>query len=282
MFNKAVFRYRETGKVVPLSKEKRASSGMGWVIIPSDIDREDYIKGVYSTGYCMIITDNNHPVREVALPDHIIHSIRFPASPEERGSLVAWVSIPKTQQLVVVGVLQEPAKSSPYRERMDVVERRNKVAKVTRVISADDKSYTISVSSTEQDAGGFGIKIQGPEKTTSISFNLDGTASIKSDDALNIFAENTITVKMGSKEDEISTLTVSKEGTLTYLDRYQNDLQINEQGFHIENSNESLITLFQDLLQMYMQTKTIDNKPLHPDSMQAAVDLMKRFPTLFN
>ena len=261
---------------------KRESSGMGWIIIPSDIDRDEYIKGVYSTGYCMMITDHNHPVREVALPYHIIREVEFPAAAAERGSLVSWMSVPKTQQLVIVGILQAPGKSSPYKERTGVEEQKNKSTRVARVMSADDKSYTISVTSGEEDEGGFAVKIQGPEKTTSISFNLDGKASIKSDDTLDIFSENEINIKVGSKEAEISTLQISKAGVLTYADRYGNDFTINPLGFHVKNKNEDLKTLIIDLLKMYMMTKTIDGKPLDPTSMQAAVDLIRRFSTLIN
>jgi hypothetical protein len=299
MLKKAIHKYKETGKILNLSPEGRPSSGTGWIIIPVDIDRSEYIRKVYETGYCMILTDANYPLREVAIPKHIIRELIFPVRAEDRGSLISWVSTPKYDQVIIFGILQEPAGSSPYREGSLVDELDSDDTRVSRVMSIKDKSYTVSIISDEQDKGGFGVKVQGGDKTTSISFNLDGSADIKSDDILNIFAENELNIKIASKEDEISTLALTKAGILTYVDRYENemtikdggfvwadaagnDFTINEAGFHIKNSSEDLRQLIIDLLKMYIQTKTIDQKPLSPDSILTATDLIRRFSTLIN
>ena len=313
---KAIHRYRQGSKIGTLSTKKRPSTGIGWIIIPSDIDREEYIRRVYSTGYCMIISDFNDPIRDVAVPEHLIRNIKFPVLAEERGSLVSWMSIAKSDQVILMGILQAPAGSSPYKEGTTIDEVDSADTRISKVLSIKDKSYTISIISDESGEGGFEVKAQGGDKTTSMAFNIDGTASIKSDDKLTIFAENEITVKMASKEDEISTLSMTKEGVLAYLDRYGNSLQIGENGwtyedefgnrqtigegsfqmtddfgndfdmnaggFHLENEMENFITLMNDTLKMYMQTKTIDGKVLDPLSIQTAVDLIRRFNTLFN
>tara|TARA_R110000772_G_C13310332_1_gene440682 strand:- start:76765 stop:77664 length:900 start_codon:yes stop_codon:yes gene_type:complete len=299
MLKKAIHRYKENGKILNLSPEGRPSSGTGWIIIPVDIDRGEYIRKVYETGYCMIVTDANYPLREVAIPKHIIRELLFPLQTGDRGSLVSWVSTPKYDQVIIFGILQEPAGSSPYREGSLVDELDSSDTRVSRVMSIKDKSYTVSIISDEQDKGGFGVKVQGGDKTTSISFNLDGTADIKSDDILNIFSENEFNIKIASKEDEISTLKLTKAGILTYVDRYANemtikdggfvwadaagnDFTINSTGYHMKNNSESLITLMIDLLKMYMQTTVIDGKPLSPTSMNEALDLIRRFSTLIN
>ena len=313
---KAVYKYKRGSEQKTLSPNGRPPSGMGWLIIPSDLDREEYVRRVYETGYCMIITDHNHPLREVAIPEHILRNLKFPATPDDRGSLVSWVAVPKTEQVVMIGILQPPGSSSPYKEGTLVEEIDSTDTRVSRLMSIKDKSYNIAITSDEGDQGGFSVKVQGPERTTSMTFNLDGTASIKSDQSLEIFAEEEMKLQMASKEDEISTLTLSKEGVLAYLDRYGNDLKITEDGytyqdefgnrltitegsyqftddagndfdmntagFHLENNFESFITLMNDTLKMYMQTKTIDGKVLDPASVLTAVDLIRRFNTLFN
>ena len=279
---KAIHKYRESSKSRPLASNNRPPAGIGWVIVPSDMDREEYIRRVYNTGYCMVISDFNDPIRDVAVPEHLIRSIKFPVVLGERGSLVSWISIPKSDQVILMGILQEPAESSPYEEGTLIDQVGNSDARVVRAMSTKDKSYTIAVTSDERGEGGVEMKTTGAGKTASITLNLDGTSHIKADDKLTIFAENELNIKISSKEGEVSTLTLTNDGVLKYLDRYKNDLTISEGGFHIANTEENLIKLINDLLKMYMQTKTIDGKVLDPASINEAVDLIRRFNTLIN
>ena len=51
--------------------DPRHPIGVGYIIIPHDVDRDDYIKYVYQTGECMVITNTGEVIKDAKIPDHV-------------------------------------------------------------------------------------------------------------------------------------------------------------------------------------------------------------------
>ena len=59
---------------------------IGTVVIPRDVEREDYIKTFYNTGKLFIVMGGGEAYKDVAVSKHLIEHIVFPQSKLEKGS----------------------------------------------------------------------------------------------------------------------------------------------------------------------------------------------------
>jgi hypothetical protein len=268
----------------------RNHSGVGHIIIPSDIEREDYIKIVNSTGRCNIVTTYDDPVRNVIIPVHILRDLKFPDRAGQRGgSLLYWNSIPNTNQIIITAIIPEEDQINQQKEGQLIEKRSYKNYTQSDTTSSLDNTRVISIKDEEGDSGEIIIQVAGSEKKSVIVINAKGEMKISNDRLFSVFCEDELSIKIGSKQDEISILKLSRDGVLEYSDKFENKLEIKENGISIisskkvsiKNSDETAVKLIRDILTMYMKTKTIDGKPLDPTSMDNAIELIERNHKLF-
>lgn len=237
--NKKVYRQVKQSKVVGIGSD-RPFVGFAYAITPNDIDRDEYLREFYRTGLCMIITDFNEPIRKVKVPNDLIADIKFPHEAGEYGSMLSWNSIPNTNQVVVTGIYLKPGEFYPYKENVYVEER---------YVQGDEGNATISVTSdlniksrivslTNDDGSEGLISFIAKSELGTSKFNLycDGTALLELDDKIDLIVENEINIQIGTSEEDISTLKITKDGTLEYIDKFDNYVRIVEGELQIEST----------------------------------------------
>lgn len=282
LIKKPIERISEHGKLINQSGETRDTAGFGHIIIPVDLDREVYIRRVYDSGKCMIVSTFDDPIRNVVIPKHLIQELVFPLNPSDRGSLISWINIPRINQLLITGILIEEDETNPYKENTHSKTYSYKDYIVSDNISTENNSRTITVKDEQSEVGKLTFQAIGRDKLSRITINADGTINLSVDDLLSLLIENRLNIQLGSEENKITTLSIVTDDKFNYTDNFGNILEVNQLGFSIKNNNESFIKLIIDLLKMYIKTKTIDGKPLDPKSLTEATTLITRFNTLFN
>ena len=212
--------------------QDRDAVGFGYVIIPNDIDRDTYIKSVYFTGYCMIVTQFNEVIRNVVVPDHVIQEIDFPAIPDEYGSLISWTNQPKTNQVVIVGKLRPPGGSELYQEHTYRSIRSLNDGKahiqMSDIRNLNTRSWVLSLMNDKETIGQMVFKASSGDKSSSLALKANGDVDLNSDNDANVQIENQIQVNIGSTPDKISTLTLNQDGSMVYEDYNQNKIEVIE------------------------------------------------------
>lgn len=81
--------------------------GVGFVIIPPGIDRETYIKDVYSTGRISINGGQQHSnFYDILIDREVLQRIRFPEMEGKLGTPVVWINLPKHNEPIVIACLK--------------------------------------------------------------------------------------------------------------------------------------------------------------------------------
>lgn len=205
--------------------------GSGYVIIPSDVNREDYIKFAYQTGRVIIVEDFGNIIKDVLVPIHIIRDIVFPTSPNQRGSLVSWHNIPVTNQVIVTGVLLKPGEMYPYTETEKV---ENIGDPITISSNTSNPSHVISVVNPNgnivDDSSRVKLSVTSEEGNAYVQSDSRAISKVYGEKMAEIDSEDALRLNVGSQEGEVSRLEINKDGSFNYTDRNGNFIRISTEG----------------------------------------------------
>lgn len=82
-------------------------AGVGYIIIPENVDIEEYKQDVYNTGRVSIFGGYGHSnFYNVHIDREALQRIKFPKKSGEMGSPVVWINIPKHNEVIVIACLK--------------------------------------------------------------------------------------------------------------------------------------------------------------------------------
>lgn len=235
---------------------ERYSNGTGFIIIPNDVERSDYIKFSYQAGEVILITPTGEIIKDVKIPKHVIHDLVYPQEAGERGSLVSWMNIPIINQVVVTGALFSPGEMYPYDEASkvrsyDYIENENSIDEswnVKDALAILDIYFSGEIDS--ETNSGFEVRARSSRRQSRIKASVDGVATLYGDETAHVFSEEMIKLQVGSQETEndteISTLTIDRSGMVEYLDRYENSIVIDGEAGDMTIQMKNRVTLDAD------------------------------------
>lgn len=226
MRTKKVYKQIHQSKTVGIGDD-RPSTGFGYVIIPNDLNRRQYLSRYYRTGLAMIVTSFNEVVKNVKIPNHLLQEVQFPELPGEYGSLISWNNVPNSNQVVVTGMYQSPGEMFIGKEGV-WKEVRSVSGEGTISTTLDINTKTRIVSSKNDEGVDGGLVFVSKSDVGSARFALynNGVVKIEADDRIGFFAENKIEITIGSENSSV--LTIQSDGTLRYTDQHGNELSISE------------------------------------------------------
>jgi hypothetical protein len=184
----------------------RYSSGVGYIAIPSDVDRATFIQQCYRINRVSIRTENAEFFNNVPIDKSAIQQIEFPAESDEIGSPVMWVNVEPNHQLVIVAVLEKNDHTSFLNEkrfRLSKVFGRNKA-----IIDGDggNGNLLITLDSDQDNGGVLNIVLNNKNKRAKLNIHVNGSAEVYCTEKLTIKANNGLEYK-----DEFGNTITAKE-----------------------------------------------------------------------
>ena len=236
-------RVRKTG-VAPYTDPKtiNESVGVGYVFVPEDRDRDEFVNTCFRTMRMSVIDDNGNPIHNCYITKEVLQQIRFPRNSGEIGDPVVWVSKPFLAQPVVVGTFvtsDEPDDRSD--QELRVLKQWNQG---TIDIHGSSKEGFLTIDVRGEVCGNFQLNILGNEasecnvfSTGNLGISANGKVSVKAFQELEAGVESVIDEKTTYKksivankdkieavadystEDETKSLktTISEEGVVTEI-----------------------------------------------------------------
>lgn len=226
------------GKSIPDSGI--GSGGIGWVVIPSEINREQYIRDCYRTHTLTINAGigcgffNNIPVAE-----NVIQNIEFPDDKNNRGSAVVWIKDSVTNLPVVIAEIRRQNDYYNLDENQIFIKRSTKDNTKSIKILADGNSPTlfIDVSSKSDNPSKINIKLTSKNKNSVLNLDCDNQINITSAQEINAISESKISMKI-KKEGEIKTeLSYTAGEGLNYQDEFGNKIICEDNKVNIVSKN---------------------------------------------
>lgn len=217
----------------------RPNVGFAYAIIPNDMDRSEYLAEFYKTGMCLIITPYNQVLKNVIVPEHLIDYIKFPQAKNDYGSLLSYNSESTSNQVIVTGIIINNKPKYPTSENTYVSAHSTKNYALNIIKNLDARSYIVSSYNSEDSVGGISFSSKSDVGKSRVSILNNGGIEIEADQSINQLSEQGLNITIGS-DDDIKTLTITKEGSLHYKDQFNNELVVNEDGVNVISTKINL------------------------------------------
>lgn len=182
----------------------RYTTGLAYVIIPSDVDRDSYVRECLKTGFVSIIGEENNMIPRARCDKQVLQTIDFPAKTGVLGSQVAYIVIPKYKVPFVVANVNKLNEYNDIKENQFKINRKTDFGFVD-ITGDGNGNLSISVSSNQAKKGKININLNNNNGDSQFNLNVRGTTTINASDK--------ITVKSDKEVNVISPLIKHNDGT---------------------------------------------------------------------
>lgn len=234
-----VWKYQQLGKNV--SPQHDVGSFVAHIILPSDVDRKQYINQCYSTNAVSVKSVDNVVEHFVLVSKDIIHEIKFPLNPQTLGSLVQVIVDPIYNTSKIIGVFNTEGS-----EQQIVEEGQWRVLKRTKntFVDIDAKSKTgqlnITVNSGSSEDVKSTLKFLNDSNSAQLDIEVQGNVNLDVDDSLEVFAQKKVTITLedtDNNKDKVTELKIESGEGFSYKDEFGNEVEIVDGEIRLKNDN---------------------------------------------
>lgn len=204
--------------------------GVGYIVIPTDIDRASYINYCYSNNRVSIKCEDGSYYNRVPIDKTTINLIEFPFEATDLGTGVVFVTEPTRNLPIIIAALAKNDEVKNLSEGQ--FKLRRKFGDKVIEIFGDEKTGNLTLNVSGYDNGSISIL------NNSINGFLDvlikGNINIRSKKELNIEAENG--VKISSTQDS-----TEEDTKQSILQIYDNTTTLDTEKFVINDGDEPMV-----------------------------------------
>lgn len=201
------------------------SGGVGYLVVPEEIDRTQYIDDCYRTQTVSINAGEGYGYfNAVRCPQNVLENLQFPTE-GNRGTPVLWVKDGMSHLPVIVGWLRKEGDYYALGENQWRISRGNDKRNVEIFVDGNTSSFQINVLGDEQEPANLQIKLSSKNKDSVFNLSSDNEIQLSGVKKTVLNSNNEIQLLIkeeGEKKFQIKyTL---KEGFL-YEDEFENSIR---------------------------------------------------------
>jgi len=176
------------------------SAGIAYVIIPSDIGREKYIRECYRTSTVSICSEHNGVNHRVPVDLFTLNFIKFPKAVSEIGSAVTFKTDPVHKSPIIDGIYFKADEISNLKEHQFRF-RRELNNKFVEIIGSPDGNY-LGLNVKADTGGEVYIKVNSEDKSGKLSVDIAGDVNLSTSGNTNITQQGSLNLTTVNKDDE--------------------------------------------------------------------------------
>lgn len=263
----------------------RELTGLGYIVLNSNEERETHINNCHRTNTVMIVTLNRDIVKRCIVSKNVWDNIEFPLDNNNFGSMVCWINIQAQDTIVITSVIDSKQDFTAKSESSFLNEKKSSTAHVKVHGNGLDGTWGVV---TGNESNTFGPKMFMKAITTFknalFSIFVSGKFIIETTGG-DIDLRTDKQFKTIIKDEDIAdyefedSLTINKD-KFEVSNHVGVKILVQDRFITIKNEETSLYTIMKDILIMYMKTKTIDGKVIDPSSVDKATKLLTELSKL--
>lgn len=155
------------------------SSGLGYIIVPLDVDRDKYIEECFVNETVSIYLDSGGmSLNNVKITKECLENIEFPDKVNELGQCVVYIIHPKSRLPIIIGTLSKIKQSNLIGYKQ--INLRKSFKENFSSIKVDGVLGQITLSTFSEEGGGICVTCGSPEEKSLFEMNIQGYLSISS------------------------------------------------------------------------------------------------------
>ena len=213
--------------------------GLGYVMIPEGVDREQYITSCFRKCRVTIIDDSyGNIIHDCYITREVLENIKFPENVGEKGISIVWVSQPFLQTPMVIGTFEDRSKIPIRKDEEIHINKSYEDGSIN--IDGNPQKGTLFIDVSSKKYSKIKISSNGGEDSF-LELKSNGNVKVEADKSVDVTTYGTISVSVIDPETENeSGFKSSKEETIfsyTYGEEDEKDFSkttINKDGFSSE------------------------------------------------
>jgi hypothetical protein len=201
------------------------SAGVGFVVVPSEVDRVQYINDCYRTNTLTINGGKGYGYFSGVHADiNVMQNIHFPTDEENRGTPVVWVKDAISQLPVIVGVLRKQNEYYSLNENQWRLKRGTETRNVEIFVDGTTAGLDITVLGDKDEPANIDIKLTSENKDSVLNVVSDNEINITGEKAVNVTSNQKATLKVTEKGEDKMSLSYELGIGLKYKDEFENEI----------------------------------------------------------
>lgn len=242
------------------------NSLLGYLIIPTGINREDYIKSCFDKELFAVMTNNKGCITDVLCLKQILNDLEFPIDDIHLGSEVILNYLDKYHRYIIIGTISKQGESNFNNEQDLKFSKTLDNSSVGVVGNTFLSRLYIFCKNVASKIANLIIEVKG-SKDSKLSLNSSGWVCIKTETGFKIL--NGIDKGIYIDKDKISINNsidqnlILSDNSLIYQDGNKNKLTIDSKGYSLGNINfQNYITEILD----FINNQIVLNTPMGPSA----------------
>lgn len=205
------------------------SAGVGFVVVPSEVDRVQYINDCYRTNTLTINGGKGYGYFSGVHADiNVMQNIKFPTDEENRGTPVVWVKDAVSQLPVIVAVLRKQGEYYSLNENQFRLKRGAETRNVEIFIDGSTSALDITILGDKEEPADINVKLSSENADSVLTVSCDNEINIIGEKAVNVTTNKKATLKVTEKGEDKMSLSYELGVGLKYKDEFENEVTAKE------------------------------------------------------
>ena len=188
------------------------SAGVGFVVVPSEVDRVQYINDCYRTNTLTINGGKGYGYFSGVHADiNVMQNIKFPTDEENRGTPVVWVKDAVSQLPVIVAVLRKQSEHYYLDENQYRLKRGTETRNVEIFVDGNTAGLDITVLGDKDEPANIDIKLSSENADSVLNVSCDNEINIIGNKSVNVVSNSDVKVSIKDKGDVLTFIEAKKE-----------------------------------------------------------------------
>jgi hypothetical protein len=201
------------------------SAGVGFVVVPSGVDREQYINDCYRTHTLTINGGKGYGYFNGVHADiDVMQNIKFPTDEINRGTPVVWVKDAISQLPVIIGVLRKQNDYYSLSENQFMKKRGTETRNVEVFLDGNKTALQITLLGDKDEPSNVDIKITSENKDSIFNMFCDNEINVFSEKAVDITTNGKFSFNVTEKGEEKAKFSYELNKGFTFKDEFENEV----------------------------------------------------------
>ena len=202
-------------------------AGVGWVIIPSDLDRNAYVDDCYRTDTVSINGGIGHSVfRNVSVDVDVMKEIVFPADKTTYGSKVVWVKDNVSGYPIIIAIIRNQNQCFEQGENQYHISKKFGGNKVEIFVDGNSSALTIDVIGKEAESSNFNIRLNSSKRNSSFNVYSDNEVVLTATNKVLVNTNNEFKLSFTDKGETKTFISMKRDSGLEYADKFGNKITV--------------------------------------------------------
>ena len=174
------------GLYADLNPRSRKSINFGYIVVPSDVDRNSFIAKCKRENRVSIFVEKGGGLHNnCRITKEALKNVEFPKVGEKLGSMVCFFSEPFGNQIFIVGTLPNTEQVEEIKEGVDQTSKTSDNGSASIYVDSDGV-INIDIDSHLPESGKLNINIHNQQKTAEFNLKVKGSINLYTEGDLNI------------------------------------------------------------------------------------------------